>query len=133
MGTGLAAMYSILWILLIVVAFNVGSRKLRKQLCKPGEDVPKTAKDIMAYVRRFTAIEFVYIGFVVLFFMNSGDGTQPHQWYIFAAGIYHCLIQCGLANLIYIRMTLDKKLTKYKKNGNQVLPSTTASSMSSAS
>jgi hypothetical protein len=52
MGTGLAGIYSILWILLIMLAFNLGSRKLRSQLSKPGEAQTKTVVDIMTYVHR---------------------------------------------------------------------------------
>ena len=51
-GTSIAGMYSLFWILIIMVAFNVGSRKLRNQLAKPGEEPSKTVKDIMTYVKR---------------------------------------------------------------------------------
>ena len=41
MGTAVAGMYGILWTTIIVAAFQVGSRKLKHQLVKPGEEPNK--------------------------------------------------------------------------------------------
>jgi len=55
--TGSAGMYSLLWILILMAAFNIGSRKLRAQLVKPGEEPSKTVKDVSA-VRCEVRIQF---------------------------------------------------------------------------
>ncbi|GMH52398.1 hypothetical protein TrRE_jg10968, partial [Triparma retinervis] len=134
MGTGLAGIYSILWILLIMLAFNLGSRKLRSQLSKPGEAQTKTVVDIMTYVHRFTAWEVLYILCIVMFFMNTGSASSnPEKWQIWASLIYFCLAQVNLCNVTYIRRTLDKKLAKFKKNGNKVIPTTVTSTSASSS
>jgi len=109
-------MYSILWILIIMVAFNVGSRKLRAQLAKPGEEASKTVKDMMRYVNKFTVFEILYIVVILLFFMNSGiTAADPAGWQIWASLIYFFLAQVNLCNIVYIRSTLDKKLARFKK------------------
>mmetsp|Transcript_4584 Transcript_4584/g.8512 ORF Transcript_4584/g.8512 Transcript_4584/m.8512 type:complete len:359 (-) Transcript_4584:147-1223(-) len=129
--TGLAGMYSLLWILILMAAFNIGSRKLRAQLVKPGEDPPKTVVDMMAYVRKFTLCEIAYIACVLLFFVNFGTySSNPAGWQPWASLIYHFLGQVSLANVVYIRRTLDKKLAKFQKTG-KVGASTTVSSASS--
>ena len=113
--TGLAGMYSILWILILMAAFNIGSRKLRAQLVKPGEDPPKTVVDMMAYVRKFTLCEIAYIVCVLLFFVNfSPYSSNPSNWQLWASLIYHFLAQVSLANVVYIRRTLDKKLGEFE-------------------
>jgi hypothetical protein len=136
-NTGMAGMYSLLWIIVILLSFNVGSRKLRSLLTKPGEEEPKTSKDIKSYVNRLTISICLYVVCIVWFFMtgrqNKESGTNPADWQIAASLIYFSLAQCSLQNTIYIRSTLEKKLARFKKNGNRVTPTTTASGISSAS
>jgi hypothetical protein len=127
--TGVAGMYSLLWILILMAAFNIGSRKLRSQLTKPGEEPSKTVIDMMMYVRKFTVFEVLYILCVLLFFTNFAvDNSQPKNWGIWASLIYHFLGQVSLANVVYIRRTLDKKLAKFKKTGKVGVSTTVAES-----
>ncbi|GMH63700.1 hypothetical protein TrLO_g566 [Triparma laevis f. longispina] len=129
MGTGIAGMYTLLWIIAIFVVFNVGGRKLRSQLRKEGEEDPKAVKDIMRYVNRLSFGLSCYVGCIVWFFPTSRPAdANPANWQIPASLIYFWLVQCCLMNIMYIRSTLDKKLGKFKKNGGVVVPSSMATS-----
>ena len=69
-----------------------------------------------------------------MFIMNTPEGgTNPSKWQVWASLIYFALAQVNLCNVTYIRRTLDKKLAKFKKNGNKVIPTTVVSSTSSTS
>lgn len=50
-GATAGGSYSILWMMIICGLFNIGARKLRAQLAKPGEEQTKTITDIMSFVR----------------------------------------------------------------------------------
>ncbi|GMI41519.1 hypothetical protein TeGR_g1041 [Tetraparma gracilis] len=131
--TSTGGSYAILWLLILIGAFQIGARKLRKSLQKPGEETPKTIKDINAYVLRFTVLVLLYIGAIVGFLsVSSMKQSNPRDWWIWAGAIYHLLGQVTLTNLIYIRHTLDKKLQKFKETG-KVAPSTVVSSSSESS
>ncbi|GMH92427.1 hypothetical protein TrST_g1889 [Triparma strigata] len=135
MGTAVAGMYTILWIIGIFFAFNIGGRKISSQLRKEGEEEPKAVVDIMNYVNRLSLFIWLYIGCIIWFFLTSFDASDanPANWQMPASLIYFFLVQCGVVNMLYIRRTLDKKLERFVKNGNKVTPSTTASGMSAAS
>jgi hypothetical protein len=85
------------------------------------------------FLRRFTCCEIAYIVCITMFIMNTGEGSNPSKWQIWASLIYFALAQVNLCNITYIRRTLDKKLAKFKKNGNKVIPTTVVSSTSSTS
>eukprot|EP00518_Triparma_eleuthera_P003963 CAMPEP_0182462138 /NCGR_PEP_ID=MMETSP1319-20130603/6505_1 /TAXON_ID=172717 /ORGANISM="Bolidomonas pacifica, Strain RCC208" /LENGTH=362 /DNA_ID=CAMNT_0024661527 /DNA_START=20 /DNA_END=1108 /DNA_ORIENTATION=- len=129
MGTAVAGMYGILWTMIIVVAFQVGSRKLKHQLVKPGEEPNKMVTSMMSFVNRFSFCVFLYLVAIALFVVNNDPkNSNPHTWWMWAQLVYHSLAQCAFQNVYYIRSTLDKKLSKLKKNGGKVLPTTVVSS-----
>ena len=129
----MAGIYGILWIMVIVIAFQFGSRKLKSQITKPGEEPPKMVFSMMNFVNRFSACVVLYLLAIALFVVkNDPKDSDPSEWFMWAQLVYHALAQCSLQNIIYIRTTLEKKLNKLKKNGGKVLPSTVLSSTSNA-
>mmetsp|Transcript_9193 Transcript_9193/g.18414 ORF Transcript_9193/g.18414 Transcript_9193/m.18414 type:complete len:364 (+) Transcript_9193:74-1165(+) len=132
-GTTNGGTYSLLWMLILIAAFQIGSRKLRRQLVKPGEELPPAVRTMRYFVRRWCVVVFLYIVSIVLFIVNSPtENSNPENWSLWAGLIYHLLAQLFICNIMYIRKTLEKKLAKFKKTG-QVTPSTTITSSSSAS
>lgn len=80
-GTTNGGSYALLWMLILIVAFQIGSRKLRKKLHKPGEEMPKAVQAMRHYVRRWTASVFFYLLFIVMFIMNTGTfSADPRKW-----------------------------------------------------
>jgi hypothetical protein len=80
-GTTNGGSYALLWMLILIVAFQIGSRKLRKKLHKPGEEMPKAVQAMRHYVRRWTASVFFYLLFIVMFIMNAGTfSADPRKW-----------------------------------------------------
>ncbi|GMH86680.1 hypothetical protein TL16_g10619 [Triparma laevis f. inornata] len=133
-GATAGGSYSILWMMIICGLFNIGARKLRAQLAKPGEEQTKTITDIMSFVRSMTIGMVLYILVVVMFIMNSADklSNDSHKWFLWAGLLYHMLGWLIYLNMRYIRSSLDKKLSKLKANGGRVLPTTMASSTASS-
>mmetsp|Transcript_19601 Transcript_19601/g.40939 ORF Transcript_19601/g.40939 Transcript_19601/m.40939 type:complete len:366 (+) Transcript_19601:251-1348(+) len=123
-GTTNGGSYSLLWMLILVTAFQVGSRKLRKQLVKPGDPMPPTVWAMRYFVRRWCIVVMLYIVSITMFVMNATHrSANPENWSIWAGMIYHLLGQIFVSNVIYIRATLEKKLSKFRKTG-VVSPST---------
>jgi hypothetical protein len=120
MGTDVAGQYSLLWVLILVVAFNYGSRKLASQLTKPGETPVKTVIVMKRYVTHFTCANSMYVFCVVAFVVSRSDreNWRAEKWAIWAGLLYHALAQVGVSNTLYIRRTLDKKLTKFAQTGS---------------
>eukprot|EP00520_Triparma_pacifica_P018637 CAMPEP_0118637278 /NCGR_PEP_ID=MMETSP0785-20121206/3068_1 /TAXON_ID=91992 /ORGANISM="Bolidomonas pacifica, Strain CCMP 1866" /LENGTH=342 /DNA_ID=CAMNT_0006528455 /DNA_START=1034 /DNA_END=2059 /DNA_ORIENTATION=+ len=117
-GTTNGGSYALLWMLILIVSFQIGSRKLRKKLHKPGEEMPKAVQAMRHYVRRWTASVFFYLLFIVMFIMNtSKTSANPRGWSHWAGLIYHALAQLYVSNIVYIRATLEKKLAKFKDTG----------------
>mmetsp|Transcript_4584 Transcript_4584/g.8513 ORF Transcript_4584/g.8513 Transcript_4584/m.8513 type:complete len:351 (+) Transcript_4584:1364-2416(+) len=131
-GTTAVAGYSLLWTIGIMVTFNVGGRKLRKQLTKPGEEPSKTVMDIMFFVRGVSFFIVMYVVCIGLFVVGSSDprNSPPRNWSTAVGLGYHALAQALFMNMRYIRRSLDKKLTKFQKTG-KVNPSTAVSDASS--
>mmetsp|Transcript_24659 Transcript_24659/g.49030 ORF Transcript_24659/g.49030 Transcript_24659/m.49030 type:complete len:380 (-) Transcript_24659:1632-2771(-) len=129
-GASLAGGYSILWVGFILVIFNVGGRKLRAKLHKPGEEPTKTIKDIMFYVRSITVCVIFYLVVTTMFVLSAStwNDNSPERWWLWALLVYHTLGQCLMLNTRYIRRSLDKKLKKFTENGGKVVPSTVVSS-----
>jgi hypothetical protein len=63
--------------LILIVAFQIGSRKLRKQLHKPGEEMPPTVWAMRYYVRRWCMSVFFYLVFIVMFIMKWVPASEP--------------------------------------------------------
>ncbi|GMH71549.1 hypothetical protein TrST_g1371 [Triparma strigata] len=129
-GATAGGSYSILWMLIICGLFNFGARKLRAQLAKPGEEPTKTIVDIMNFVRAMTVCMLLYIVVVAMFIIRSSDklDNDSHKWFLWAGLLYHCLCHLIFRTMLYIRRSLDKKLSKFKANGNKVTPTTMVSS-----
>jgi hypothetical protein len=132
MGSSLGGMYAIFWMIILLAAFQIGSRKLAKQLCKEGEEPPKSVKDMNFYVKRYTVCCFFYIAMLAMYVMNSDiTSANPANWSHWAGLIYQSLAQLYVSNFVYIRASLDKKMKKFKETG-KVTPSTVVSSSSSS-
>mmetsp|Transcript_8638 Transcript_8638/g.15683 ORF Transcript_8638/g.15683 Transcript_8638/m.15683 type:complete len:357 (-) Transcript_8638:51-1121(-) len=131
-GTTNGGSYALLWMLILIVAFQIGSRKLRKKLQKPGEETPKAVQAMRYYVRRWTSCVVFYLFFIIMFIMNTAkDSANPRGWSHWAGLIYHALAQLYVCNIIYIRATLEKKLVKFRETG-KVTPTTVVSSSSAS-
>ena len=132
-GTTNGGTYSLLWMLILICAFQIGSRKLRKQLVKPGEKMPPAVWAMRYFVRRWCVVVFLYIVCIALFVVNSPqENSKPASWSLWAGLIYHLLAQLFVSNVDYIRKTLEKKLSKFKKTGT-VTPTTVLESESGRS
>ena len=65
----------------------------------------------MNYVRKFTVLETSYVVAIVMFLMNWPTyDANPARWQLWASLIYFVISHVCLANVVYIRRTLDKKL-----------------------
>ena len=132
MGSSMGGMYAIFWMVILLAAFQIGSRKLGKQLCKEGEETPKAVKDMSFYVLRYTLSCFFYVAMLMMYIMNSSlESSNPANWSHWAGLIYQALAQLYVSNFVYIRASLDKKLKKFRETG-KVTPSTTVSSSSTS-
>ncbi len=120
-GTASAAMYSFLWIFAILVAFNIGSRRLRQKLDSSGE-VSQASINIRNYVRMITVSIALYVIFALAFILRPTEDAK--NWWWSALLVYTCLGLCIASNTYYIRMSLDKKLQKMRLGrAGKVIPS----------
>jgi hypothetical protein len=114
-NNAVGGMYSILFLVIMVVTFQVGSRRLAAKLAKPGEPPIKTVITMKAFVRNFTICIFAYLFSIISFISNNTpNDSDPRNWSIFASAIYLCLIGACGANMLYIRSSLEKKLNRVK-------------------
>ena len=93
-GTSNGGTYALLWMLILIAAFQIGSRKLRRQLVKPGEELPPAVWAMRYFVRRWCDVVFLYIVSIVFFIMNSPkENSNPANWSLWAGLIYHMVAQ----------------------------------------
>jgi hypothetical protein len=130
-GMGTTGLYSILWLLGFLAAFNVGGRKIRTQLTANDKEGRNTeaVNSIMMYVRSYTFGLFLYIVSIMWFLSASGASEDPHGWWLPALLIYVSLNLLVNFNLRYLYASLKKKLNKGKRGA--VADSSTASSSAS--